>query len=63
MLIVGEGLLMSEQQAIYLLHQLRQISWREAQLWLNGLPLPPSRESQVELVFLLQMKGPTDSVH
>lgn len=63
MLIVGQGLLMTEPQAIRLLCQMRQITWCESQLWLNGLPLPGDRQKQVELVFLLQHRSPTDSVH
>ena len=63
MLIVGQGLLMTEPQAIRLLQQMRLITWRESQLWLNGLPLPGDRQSLVDLVFLLQFRGPTDSVH
>ena len=63
MLIVGQGLLMTEPQAIRLLCQMRQITWRESQLWLNGLKLPGDRQGLVDLVFLLQLKGQTDSVH
>jgi hypothetical protein len=54
---------MTEPQAIRLLCQMRQITWRESQLWLNGLKLPGDRQGLVDLVFLLQLKGQTDSVH
>lgn len=63
MLIQGQGLLMTEPQAIYLLHQIRLITWRECQLWLSGQQLPYPRQNLAELVFLLQLRGPTDSAH
>jgi hypothetical protein len=54
---------MTEPQAIRLLCQMRQITWRESQLWLNGLPLPGDRQKLVGQVFLLQHRWVTDSVH
>ncbi|OEC59417.1 hypothetical protein A9G05_11965 [Pseudomonas sp. ENNP23] len=63
MLIVGQGLLMSEQQAIRVLRRSSRLTRQEYRMLKQRRKLPQSSQWKAELVFLLQLRGPTDSVH